>query len=376
VPSPVSAAAGGPPGRPATVRVRWLALGLLLASVVLLPLGTAVGSVGLENLWPALFGGAENGTAESRTAARAMAWQIIWDIRLPRTLGAWCAGALLGLAGAMAQGLFRNALADPYLLGSASGASLGVALALALMGGGAGMVGGAKSALAISIYSGHWLVRVGLTGAAFGGAVLAVLLTLALARGVQHTLRLLLAGVVVGVVLGACTSLVLLFSPDSLQAMQGFMLGSTGFVGWTSCVLMAGVWLLCLSAAWALGRVLDGLSLGESTAHTLGLALAPLRAALVAVLALATGTAVAQTGLIAFVGLAAPHLVRAVVKVPHGRLMGLSSLMGGVLLGFADLFARGLIAPQELPVGVLTAVLGGGYLLWLMHRRTGPGGLL
>jgi iron complex transport system permease protein len=359
-------------GRPDSARARWLALGLLLLSALLVPLGTAVGSLGLENLWPVLWG--QGGDADP--AVRAMVWQIIWDIRLPRTLGAWCAGALLGLAGAVAQGLFRNPLADPYLLGSASGASLGVALALALMGGGAGMLGGAASVLQISVFSGHWLVRLGLTGAAFVGAVLAVVLTLALARGVQQTLRLLLAGVVVGVVLGACTSLIMLFSPDSLQAMQGFMLGSTGFVGWTSCLLMGSVWLLCLTAAWSLSRVLDGLALGEATAHTLGLPLAPLRAAMVAVLALATGTAVAQTGLIAFVGLAAPHLVRAVVKVPHGRLMGLASLMGAVLLAVADLFARSLIAPQELPVGVLTAVLGGGYLLWLMHKRTGSGGLL
>ena len=351
-----------------------LALGLGLLSLALWLLGTSVGSTGLENLWPALWGQGQGGDP----AAKAMAQQIVWDIRLPRTLGAWCAGALLGLAGAVAQGLFRNPLADPYLLGSASGASLGVALALALLGGGGllGFLGGGSSTVAVSVFSSHWLVRLGLTGAAFIGAVLAVLLTLALARGVQHTLRLLLAGVIVGVVLGALTSLILLLSPDSLQAMQAFMLGSTGFVGWAACLLMAGVWLLCLALAWALSRALDGLALGEATAHSLGLPLAPLRAALVAVLALATGTAVAQTGLIAFVGLAAPHLVRAAVSVPHGRLMALSSLMGGALLCAADLLARGLIAPQELPVGVLTAVLGGGYLLWLMHRRSSPGGLL
>jgi len=333
-------------------------------------LGTAVGSMGFESLLQVVW------NPQAEPDAQALARQIVWDIRLPRTLGAWCAGALLGLAGAVAQGLFRNPLADPYLLGSASGASLGVALALALLGGGAGMLGGAASAVTVSVYSNHWLVRLGLTGAAFAGAVLAVLLTLALARGVQHTLRLLLAGVVVGVVLGAFGSLVLLLSPDSLQAMQAFLLGSTGFVGWTSCLLMAGVWLLCLAVAWMLARVLDGLALGEATAVSLGLPLAPLRAALVAVLALATGTAVAQTGLIAFVGLAAPHLVRAAVPVPHGRLMLLASLMGGALLAAADLLARGLLAPQELPVGVLTAVLGGGYLLWLMHRKTSPGGIL
>lgn len=340
---------------------RWLGPVLLLASLLLLPLGTAVGSAGLENLWPTLWG------QEVDVLSRDMARQIVWDIRLPRTLGAWCAGALLGLGGAVAQGLFRNPLADPYLLGSASGASLGVALALALMGAGVGLGAGPQ---AVSVFSGSWLVRLGLTGAAFAGAVLAVLLTLVLARGVQHTLRLLLAGVIVGVVLGAITSLILLLSPDSMQAMQAFMLGSTGFVGWTACLLMAGTWLLCLLGAWALSRVLDGLALGESTAHSLGLPLIPLRAALVAVLALATGTAVAQTGLIAFVGLAAPHLVRAVAPVAHGRLMVLASMMGAVLLASADLLARGLMAPQELPVGVLTAVLGGGYLLWLMHRRS------
>ena len=351
-----------------------LALALLLLALVLWLLGTGVGSTGLENLWPALWG--QGGDP----AAHAMAQQIVWDIRLPRTLGAWTAGALLGLAGAVAQGLFRNPLADPYLLGSASGASLGVALALALLGGSSGgllaFFGFAEGSAAVSVFSSHWLVRLGLTGAAFVGAVLAVLLTLVLARGVQHTLRLLLAGVIVGVVLGAITSLLLLLSPDSLQAMQAFMLGSTGFVGWSACLLMAGVWLICLGLAWVLSRALDGLALGEATAHSLGLPLAPLRAALVAVLALATGTAVAQTGLIAFVGLAAPHLVRAAVSVPHGRLMLLSSLMGGALLCAADLLARGLMAPQELPVGVLTAVLGGGYLLWLMHRRSSPGGLL
>jgi iron complex transport system permease protein len=339
---------------------------MLLTALGLTALGVCVGSAGFENLiGPLLNPGAD-------PSATAMAQQIVWEIRLPRTLGAWGAGALLGLAGAVAQGLFRNPLADPFLLGSASGASLGVALALAAMGGGAGMLGASmmNSGVAVSVFSSSAWVRLGLTGAAFCGAVFAVLLTLALSRGVQHTLRLLLAGVVVGVVLGAMTHLVLLFSPESLQAMQAFMLGSTSFVGWTACVLMVTVWALCALAAWLLARVLDGLSLGDATARSLGLPLGPMRAALVAVLALATGTAVAQTGLIAFVGLAAPHLVRSLVKTTSGRLMLLASCMGGVLLMAADTLARWLIAPQELPVGVLTAVLGGGYLLWLMQRNT------
>jgi iron complex transport system permease protein len=324
-------------------RPLWLVVLLVLGGAVLAVLGLGVGSTGLESVWNML--------------EDPVATQIVWDIRAPRTVGAFAAGALLGLAGAVAQGLFRNPLADPFLLGSASGASLGVALALAGLG--------------VSPFATQWVVRLGLTGAAFVGAVLAVLLTLALARGVQHTLRLLLAGVVVGVVLGALTSLVTLTTPDILQAMQAFMLGSTGFVGWASCALMGGIGFVCLLLAWGLSRVLDGLALGESTALSLGLPLGPLRAALVVVLALATGTAVAQTGLIAFVGLAAPHLVRAVVKTTHAWLVLLASLMGGVLLMLADTLARGLLAPQELPVGVLTAVLGGGYLLWLMRKRVG-----
>ena len=346
-------------------RFRWMLWFAVLAALGLAALGICVGSVGFENLLQPLL----NPALDPERAA--MAQQIVWDIRLPRTLGAWAAGALLGLAGALAQGLFRNPLADPYLLGSASGASLGVALALAAMGGAAGMLGGGSmmnSGIAVSVFSSSLWVRLGLTGAAFVGAVVAVFMTLALSRGVGHTLRLLLAGVVVGVVLGAMTHLVLLLSPDALQAMQAFMLGSTAFVGWVSVSMMAIVWAVCVAASWLLARVLDGLSLGDATAQSLGLAVVPMRAALVAVLALATGTAVAQTGLIAFVGLAAPHVVRSMVKTTHGQLILLASLVGGVLLMAADTLARWLIAPQELPVGVLTAVLGGGYLLWLMHR--------
>jgi len=343
------------------VRLPWLAGALVAASVALVALGSGVGSQGWLAPWQAL----------------AQAWhdpvvaQIVWEIRLPRTLGAWAAGALLGLAGAVAQGLFRNPLGDPYPLGRAPGAALGVALMLALSGAAAGLWGGAG----VSVYASHWLVRLGLTGAAFVGAVLAVLLTLALARGVQHTLRLLLAGVVVGVVLGALGALVLQFAPEALLAMQSFMLGSTAYVGWSACVLMLGVGAFCLLLSWVLARALDGLALGEATALSLGLPLGPLRMALVGAMALATGTAVAQTGLIAFVGLAAPHLVRATTLCSHRGLMPLASLMGGVLLCAADLVARGAVAPQELPVGVLTAVLGGGYLLLRMHRR-GPMGEL
>ena len=323
---------------------RWppafLAISLLLLGIFGIVLGSSVGSTRFES-WFAAF-------------QDEIARQIIWDIRLPRRVGAFVAGALLGLAGAIAQGLFRNPLADPYLLGSASGASLGVAIALALFGG--------------NPFATEFLIRLGLTGAAFIGAVLAVMLTIALAQGVQHTLRLLLAGVIVGVVLGAMASLISLLRPDVLQGMQGFLLGSTSFIGWNSCALMFGVLLVCMGLAFFLSRVLDALSLGELTALSLGMPLAKARLVLVTLLALATGAAVAQTGLVAFVGLAAPHLVRSLIKTKYNWVILLSTLMGGLLLLLADLLARLLLSPQELPVGVLTAVLGGGYLLWLMYQ--------
>ena len=318
-------------------------LGLLLLAVTagLCLLGVAVGSLGWEPLW----GGAGDASAA-----------IVWEIRLPRTLGAWLAGALLGLAGAVAQGLFRNPLADPYLLGSATGAALGISVLLVLIG---------VSPVAAS----GWGPRIGLTGAAFIGAVLAVLVTLGLARGVQQTLRLLLAGVVVGMVFGAFSALVMFWVPDVMRAMQAFLLGTTAFLGWASVGLLALVFALTLLVATVFSRPLDALSLGETTAASLGIALVPVRTMLIAVMALATGAAVAQVGLIAFIGLVAPHLVRAAVKPTHGWLLPLSALAGGVLLLSADVLARWLLAPRELPVGVLTAVLGGGYLLWLMHRR-------
>ena len=324
---------------------RWGVI-LSLVGLVSVLLGTMAGSQGWQLWWS--------------VGQDAVSQQIVMDIRLPRSLGAWLGGALLGLAGAVAQGLFRNPLADPYLLGSASGASLGVGTYLSLFGG---------SAWALSWWSG-----LGLTGAAFVGAVLAVLLTLLLARGVQQTLRLLLAGVVVGVVLGAVTSMLSLLQPQVLQAMQGFMLGSTAFVGWSACATLGLVLMLCLVLAWVFARVLDALTLGEATAQSLGVPLRLARLVLVGVLSLATGAAVAHIGLVAFVGLAAPHLVRSLVRTTHDRSLLLAALMGGALLALADALARVLFAPQELPVGVLTAVIGGAYLLWRVYRDSHTGG--
>ena len=344
------AAASSPAPLSAAQRRRRLAWALAGALVLGLGAGLATGADGfsLRGLWDDLRG--------------PDAALLIGHIRAPRSLGALLVGALLGLSGAVAQGLFRNPLADPYLLGSASGAAFGVVLVLA---------GASVGGLSISLATAVWLERVGLVGAAFLGALGGVLLTLLLARGAVHTLRLLLAGVVVGVMLGAASDLLTVASPDALRGKQAFMLGTTSFLGWPALALMtAGLAGLAWGAA-RLARALDALTLGEDSAASLGLDLRRLRLLLVLMLSAGTALAVSQAGLVAFVGLVAPHLVRRAAPGPHGWLLGASAAMGAVLLLAADVLSRAVIAPQELPVGVVTGVLGGLYLVLLLRQRSG-----
>lgn len=338
---------------PTTAR-RLPALGLApvlagLGTLVLLA-GLLVGATGWH--WPA------------DADEQAMLGHIIWEIRLPRSLGAWAVGALLGLAGAIAQGLFRNPLAEPHLLGSSAGASVGVALSLAAAQGfGLNWVLGGALA---------WWAQASVALAAMLGSLMAMALTLSLARGAVQTTRLLLAGIVVSVVLGAATSWITLMGPDVLRNLQGFMMGQTGLIGWSSCTWLWAVWVVVMPLAWAMSRGLDVLSLGEETARSLGLPLGRLRAVLVLLMSLCAAVSVAQAGLIAFVGLLAPHLARAWSRAEGGYRWHVlnASLAGGLLLALADVGSRGLMAPQDLPVGILTSVIGGVYLLARLYRRS------
>ena len=285
---------------------------------------------------------------------------IVWDIRAPRMLGAWFTGALLGLAGGIAQGLFRNPLAEPYLLGSASGASLFVALFMLF----AAWVLQSKAQVELS-----FLLRIGLTGAAFLGAGASVMLTMALAGGARRNLQLLLAGVVVGVVMSAATALIMLMNPSIMPNMQSFMWGNTAFIGWASVLLLWAIFIPSMLLATLGARGLNALALGELTASSLGLPLARFRFFYIVLIALATGAAVAQAGLIAFIGLAAPHIARGQISGNYRLLLPFAAAYGGALLLLADVLARILILPEELPVGIITALVGGAYLLVLMHRR-------
>ena len=282
---------------------------------------------------------------------------LIMQLRLPRAASAWLAGAALGLAGAIAQGLFRNPLADPYLLGSAAGAHLAVSLVLA-----------ASSALAgASVLGGFG--GIGIPLAAFLGALAGVLCSLLLAGGLREGPVLLLAGVVVGMLMAAAAETLALMAPDILRARQAFLLGTTAFAGPESVMTLGIALALGLALALPCARALDAFTLGDDAARTLGLPLSACRALLIAALALTTGAAVAQVGLVGFVGLAAPHLVRAMGPALHRGLLIQSALCGGALLGLADALCRGLAAPTEWPTGLLTALLGGGYLLIRLRQR-------
>ena len=284
---------------------------------------------------------------------------VLWEIRLPRTVGAWFAGALLGLSGAIAQGVFRNPLAEPYLLGTASGAALGVTLSLL--------------AASASVGALAWAGKLGVTGAACLGACAAIALTVGLSRGVLQTASLLLSGIVVAFLLSAVTSLLLLTKPDIWREMQTFLLGSTAFVSWSSVTLLAVVFCVCALPALLLARGLDALTLGEDTAQSLGLSLPMLRLTLLGVVSLGTATAVGQVGIVGFVGLVAPHLVRETLSVNHRQLLIGAALCGGALLQAADLLCRWIIRPAELPVGAVTACVGGVYLTVLLWRRSRDG---
>ena len=314
----------------------------LLVTLGLVALGSAAGSQGWSWHW-----------LDEST--------LITEIRLPRTLGAWATGALLGLAGAIAQGLFRNPLADPYLLGSASGASLGVVAVLGL---------GATLGAAQLLIAGAWGWGALLVLAAFIGALVGVASSWMLAKGGGRPTTLLLSGVVVSVLMTAVSDLIVTLEPGALRGRQLFLLGSTGLLGWhgASFLWVSTALLVVLARRYA--RALDALVLGDDSAVSLGISLPSVRAYYVGIMALATACAVSQSGLIAFVGLVAPHVARRLLPMTHRALLAMSTVVGGVLLLAADVAARSLLAPVELPVGILTAGVGGIYLLWLLrHQR-------
>ncbi|WP_405664322.1 FecCD family ABC transporter permease [Streptomyces sp. RK9] len=286
---------------------------------------------------------------------------IVLDVRLPRVILGAAVGAGLAVVGTTLQALVRNPLADPFLLGVSSGASA-AAVSVIVLGLGAGMA-----------------TTVTIPSASFAGAFLALLVVYALARepgGGFTTTRLILAGVAVSYVLAALTSLILVVSAraDHLKEVLYWTLGGLGSARWDMLALPVTVLAVGTALLIALARPLDLLLVGEEGATVLGLDTARFRAGVFVLTSLVTGVLVAHSGAIGFVGLMVPHAARMLVGAAHRVLLPVAALMGAVFLVVADLAARTVAAPQDIPVGVLTALTGGPFFLWLLRRgRTREG---
>lgn len=279
---------------------------------------------------------------------------IVWRVRLPRVLLGAAVGAGLAVSGMALQAMVRNMLADPYLLGVNSGGSTGAAAAI-LFGFG---LGWGEHALQI---------------AAFLGALGASVLVFVIARtaGRITSTRLLMTGVAVGYALYAVTSF-LIFASDSAEGSRSvlfWLLGTLALARWSAplAVVLAAVALLTVTLTlW--GRRLDALAIGDETAHTLGISPTRFRLVLLVLVSLAVGVLVAAAGSIGFVGLVIPHLARRVVGATHRRAVPVAALIGATFLLWADLAARMVLSPQELPIGIITAMVGAPFLLILVRR--------
>ncbi|HTX73333.1 MAG TPA: iron ABC transporter permease [Rectinemataceae bacterium] len=291
--------------------------------------------------------------------ADPMAVTIVWELRLARTLVAGVSGAALGCAGAVLQGLFRNPLADPYALGVSSGASLGAVVALALRIT-APLV--ATGAVQVSAF----------VGALAAAAIVWAVAGIGLSRA--STASLLLAGAAVGSFLGALVSLVVTFDQGDLQRVFFWLLGGFGGKSWPDLVAVLPGAAISIAVGMALARPLDILGAGEEAAASLGLEVRRTRALAVSAAALGAAAAVSVGGIIGFVGLLGPHFARLLVGSGHRRLIPAAAASGAALLMAADAAARSIAVPLELPVGIVTALVGAPLFLYLLVRR-GPSGV-
>ncbi|MGO1271748.1 MAG: FecCD family ABC transporter permease [Pseudomonas helleri] len=277
---------------------------------------------------------------------------IVWLIRVPRMLLGALVGAGLALIGAVLQAVTRNPLADPHLLGVTSGATLG--------------------AVIVVLHVGEIVGLLTLPIAAFIGALLSMLLVLAIAsrQGRLDSYRLLLCGVAVSFVMMAVAN-TLLFLGDhrASSAVLFWMLGGLGLARWELLAVPSAVVLLGLFLLLGMARPLNALMAGEQTAVTLGLNARNVRLKVFLIASLMTGVLVAISGSIGFVGLMIPHIARRLVGAEHRRLLPVSALLGSVFLVWVDVAARTLIAPEDLPIGVATAAIGGLFFIGLMRKR-------
>ncbi|MEK8127975.1 iron ABC transporter permease [Paenibacillus filicis] len=334
-----------------------IVLGLAVLLLVSVTLAVMLGPVRIEpsTVWKIAFShipGVDQWLEPQWSKAQG---NIIWDIRFPRVLLGAVVGGGLAVVGTVIQALTRNPLSDPYILGVSSGASAAATLVILF---GAFQVFGSY-ALSVS---------------AFLGSLLAIVLVYMLARvgGSLSNTRLLLAGIAVSMMLSALTSFIVTMAPkeEGIRSAMFWMMGSLTGAKWSylslpSFLVVAGTAYLMLQY-----RSLNALLMGEETAVTLGVHMDRFRKVLVIVASLLTGVIVAVSGAIGFIGLMIPHLVRLLVGSDHRRVLPVSMLLGASFMIWADVFARLVLAPEELPVGIVTALCGGPFFIWLLRRSS------
>ena len=278
---------------------------------------------------------------------------IVWQVRAPRMVLGLLAGAMLAVAGGTYQGVFRNPLADPYLLGVAAGAGLGATLAIVDVGGGLTTPG--------------WTPVL-----AFGGAIVAVTLTWVIGgRGLRSsTSTLILAGVAVASLFTSTqTFLQQQSSTNSIARVYIWLLGSLASASWSSVTLVLPYVVVCVVICVAAGRALDVMSVGEDESRSLGLPVRRVRFIVIAASSLGTAAIVSAVGLIGFVGIIVPHIVRLLVGTSYRRILPISVVFGAAFLVFADTIARTVMAPSELPLGVVTAIVGAPVFVLILSLR-------
>jgi iron complex transport system permease protein len=277
---------------------------------------------------------------------------IVWDLRLPRAILATLVGAGLAVTGAALQAVTRNPLADPHLLGISSGAAFGAILAL--------------------LHTGLFLGLSTVPLLAFAGALVTTFLVLGVAQAARATSadRMVLAGVAVSfIVMALANLLIFLGDPRAAHTVVFWMLGGLGLAQWSHLIwpLMAlvllGLWL------WLRAGDLNAMTVGDETAATLGLNVARFRLSVFVAGALITGVMVAFSGIIGFVGLMVPHIARMIVGGDHARVIPASAMLGAILLLWADIAARTVMAPEDMPIGIVTGLVGGAFFVWLLRRR-------
>ncbi len=337
-------------------RTALAALAFALASAAVLALSSGAASIGPARSLAVVLDAIGLGSSAALDHERA----VILFVRLPRVFLAVLVGAALAQSGALMQGLFRNPLADPSLVGISAGATIGAASVIVLAG-----------SLPFEVPT--WAERLMLPAAAFAGAQLsgAVLHRLSSRHGRTEVTTMLLAGIALNAMALAGTgALTYVATDEELRSLTFWGMGSLGGATWPSLSVVAPILVVAIGVAMSLSRALDAMLLGEGEAHHLGVDVERTKRRALVITSLLVGTSVAVCGMIGFVGLLVPHLIRLVFGPAHRFLLVATLLVGPALLLTADLIARTLVAPAELPIGVVTALLGAPFFLFLLGRRS------